>query len=81
MVTVAPDQTMLPVFLTVTEKLTVRRRATGSGLSEKETMLPIVIGLVEVVIVLVDSEVEDVEVEVMVVVVVLLTSVLVDSVV
>ena len=84
MVTVAPDQTMLPVFLTVTEKLTVRRvkekRDTGSGLSETETMLPLVIGPVELVIVLVDAEVEDVEVEVMVAVVVLVTTVLVDSV-
>ena len=44
-------------------------------------MLPLVIGLVELIIVLVDSEVEDVEVEVMVAVVVLVTSVLVDSVV
>jgi len=78
MVMVALDQTMLPVFLTVTEKLTVRRRATGSGLSETETMLPLVILLVELVIVLVDAEVEDVEVEVMVAVVVLVATVLVD---
>jgi len=81
MVTVELDQTMLPVFLTVTEKLTVPRRATGSGLSETETMLPVVLGLVELAIVLVDSEVEDVEVEVMVAVVVLVTTVLVGSVV
>jgi len=81
MVMVALDQTVFPVFLTVTEKLTVRRRATGSGLSETETTLPVTIGLVELIIVLVDSEVEDVEVEVMLAVVVLATSVLFDSVV
>jgi hypothetical protein len=78
MVMVALDQVMLPVFLIVMQKLTVRQQATGSGLSEIETMLPVVIEPV-LVVVLADSEVEDVE-EIMVVVV-LVNSVLVDSVV
>ena len=79
MVTVALDQTILSVFLTVTEKLTVRRLATDLDCPDRDYAPPYD-GACELVIVLVDAEVEDVEVEVMVAVVVLVTTVLVDSV-